>query len=47
MIGIYFTNKWKSQRFGKIINKIRGILINQELSTISIIYKVGYSIIEE
>jgi len=42
MMGIYFVNKWKLQRFGKIINRISEILINQRLSTISIIHKVGY-----
>jgi len=41
-MGIYFSNKWKLKRFGKIINIISGILTNQRLSTISVIHKVGY-----
>jgi len=41
-MGIYFANKWKSHRFGKIINKISGILINPRLSIVSVIHKVGY-----
>ena len=43
MCGIYFANKWKSQRFRKIINKMSGILNTQRLSTISGIHNVGYS----
>jgi len=42
MFGLYFANKWKSQRLGKIINMMGGILNNQRLSTILVIYKVCY-----
>jgi len=34
---IYFSIKWKSYKFRKIINGISGLLTNQKLSTISII----------
>ena len=43
MCGLYLANKWKSQRFGKIIHKMSGILNSQRLSTISDIHTVGYS----
>jgi len=42
MCGLYFVNKWKSHRVGKIINKMSGILKSLRLSTISYIHKVGY-----
>jgi len=35
MCGLYYANTGKSQRFGKIINKMSGILTSQRLSTIS------------
>jgi len=43
MCELYSTNKWKSQIFGKIINKISGILINQRLLIVLAIHKVSYS----
>jgi len=43
MWGLYFANKWKSQKFGKIINIMSGILNSQRLSTTSYIHKVDYS----
>jgi len=42
MFGLYYANKWKSYKFGKISNKISEILISQGLSTVSILHKVGY-----
>jgi len=44
MCGLYFSNKWKSQRFGKIINKMSKILNSQRLSRIPDIHKVGSQI---
>jgi len=43
MCELYSTNKWKSKIFGKIINKISGILINQRLLIVLAIHKVSYS----
>jgi len=43
MCGSYFANQWKSQIFGKIINKISRILNSQILSSVPDIHKVGYS----
>jgi len=43
MFGLYFANKWKSQRYGKIINRMSGILNDQSLSTVLVTHKVGYS----
>jgi len=43
MCGLYSANKGKSQRFGKIINRMSEILNSQRLSIISDIHKIGYS----
>jgi len=40
MCGLYFANKWKYQRFRKIMNKMSGKLNSQRLSTISNITKL-------
>jgi len=41
MCGLYSANKGKSQRFGKIINRMSEILNNKKLSIVSYIHKVG------
>jgi len=40
---IIFPNKGKSQRFGRIINRMSGILNSERLSTLLVIHKVSYS----